>query len=205
MRFIYFLKKGRFVILALLVASVFLVGESYFDDAILEYVTIQSERYFETISTEALAKDVLPQVEGKFVELEKKQDGTISYAYLNAYKTLSIRTVASESLSKIASKINDNGMKQMEIPFGYFFTRLSFLADGFKIPVKLKVYQAHQVSIDTSITPYGINSSLFEIYLSLSLDTFIQIPFQHKRIDLFSKTLLSAEIINGEVPLFYGI
>ncbi len=205
MRFTYFLKKKRFLIFIILVGILYFFSISYFDEAVLEYVKLQSEKKFEQMVNEALLANVLPAVEGNFVELEKKTDGSISYAYLNAYKTMKVRTLASKALTSIQNELTDEELTEMEIPFGYFFTKLSFLSDGLKLPVKLRVYQAHQVSIETSITAYGINSSLFEINLIMSLDTFIQIPFQHERIDLEAKTLISAEIINGEVPEFYGI
>lgn len=204
MRFTFW-RKARLLVLVLVIACFFIFSTSYFDDSVLSYVSTSSQSLFEELVNDTLSDELVESINGGFISVEKDSMGKISYAYVDAYKANYIRTEASKKLQELAKNMNmQDKITKMEIPFGYFFTSIYFLSNGLTIPVKLKIYQAKRVFIETTMTPYGINSTMFEISLSIVLDTYIQIPFQAKRQELSFNTPLSIEIINGEIPNFYA-
>lgn len=205
MRFIYFLKKKRFYIFILLAIIVYYFTNSYFDSSVMSYVGVQTKAYFENLINNTIKTEVLTSFEGELITVKEDSEGNVSYAYMDAHKALSIRNKASIKLDELVQDINEKEkITNMEIPLGYFFTKIYFFSNGLKVPVKLKVYQAHDVTIDTTVTEYGINSTLFEVHLLISLDTYIQIPFQRQRQNLTADILLSVQIINSIVPNFYA-
>lgn len=204
MRFLYLLRKKRFWIL-LIITLIFVTTTSrYFDDAIFEYVNIRAKAYFEDIVNQAIREEIVDCLDEKLMEQKYDSEGNLIYAYLDAHKALMIKSKASERLKQLVTEIKeDDGFDKVEIPFGYFFTKNVFMTNGIKIPVKLNIYKAYESEIDTNVTEYGINSTFVEIFLKLKYDAYIQIPFQKDNVTLETNILLSAEIINSDVPNFY--
>ncbi|MGM9972363.1 MAG: sporulation protein YunB [Anaeroplasmataceae bacterium] len=177
----------------------------YFGEAINLYTAQVSQEYASEIIEEVLKGDILEIMnEGSMMSQILNSEGDVVYSYLDTYKVNKIRNLAQ---TKIIEAIEDieyqKGFQSVEIPLGYFFSKNMFLSDGIKVPINLDVVGSHNVDILVNATPYGINSSVVEIFLDVTINVAITIPFQEKAIVCHQTIPLSVEIINSDVPEYY--
>lgn len=197
-----FRKKRRLIFLILLVGLFFSLTESYFDENVLEYVKIKALQIYEDNVTNVIKASVLENISDDLMKLKYNDDGKISYAYLDTYEALNIKSEASSMLSKLNPEI-ENSVNYVSVPVGYFFTRKFMLTDGLRVPLKLSVYQAFDSEIISNVSDYGINNQLYEISLQIKMNIYVQIPFQEQIIAYEDKILLSSGIINNDIPNYY--
>lgn len=197
-----FRKKRRLIFLILLVGLFFSLTESYFDENVLEYVKIKALQIYEDNVTNVIKASVLENISDDLMKLKYNDDGKISYAYLDTYEALNIKSEASSMLSKLNPEI-ENSVNYVSVPVGYFFTRKFMLTDGLRVPLKLSVYQAFDSEIISNVSDYGINNQLYEISLQIKMNIYVQIPFQKQIIGYEDKILLSSGIINNDIPNYY--
>ena len=109
------------------------------------------------------------------------------------------------SLSKIADSYYDkvdNGLI-LGISIGNI-TGNSLLANvGPRIPLKIEMVSNVNVDVKNEITEYGMNNALMEVYIEISVNPVIVMPFMSKEISVVNKVPLVTEIIQGEIPDSY--
>ena len=197
-----FRKKRRLIFLILLVVLFFSLTESYFDDNVIEYVKIKAMQIYEKNVTAVIKNSILENMDDNLMKLKYNDDGKISYAYLDTYEALNIKSEASSMLSELNPEI-ESMVNYVSVPVGYFFTKKFMLTDGLRVPLKLTVYQAFDSEIVSDVKDYGINNQLYEVSLQIKMDIYVQIPFQEQIINYEDKILLSSGIINNEIPNYY--
>jgi len=109
------------------------------------------------------------------------------------------------SLSKITDsyydKIDDGLVLGVSIGN---ITGNSFLANvGPRIPLKLEMVSNVNVEIKNEITEYGMNNALMEVYIEISVNPVIVMPFMSKEINVVNKIPIITEIIQGDIPDSY--
>ncbi len=181
------------------------MSTGYFGESIELYTKQQAKEYSEKIILDSLKEDVISIIgEDGLSKKVTNTNGNVVYSYIDTFKANKIRLQASNSMSEAINKINDhNDFNRLELPFGYFFSRNIFLSNGIKVPVDLKVVGSHKIEIVSNVLDYGINSSVIEIVLQITVDVQVAIPFQGNSITTISKIPLSIEVINSEVPRYY--
>jgi len=91
-----------------------------------------------------------------------------------------------------------------EIPFGAF-SKSSLISNiGPKIPVKFNLLGDVSTGIDTVIKEYGINNAFLEIYIEVSVNIRVHLPFISDKIVVSDSMPISMKIIQGNIPEFYG-
>lgn len=91
-----------------------------------------------------------------------------------------------------------------EIPFGSF-SKSSLISNiGPKIPVKFNLLGDVSTGIDTVIKEYGINNAFLEIYIEVSVNIRVHLPFISDKIVVSDRMPISMKIIQGNIPEFYG-
>lgn len=109
------------------------------------------------------------------------------------------------SLSKITDSYYesiDNGLV-LGISIGNI-TGSSLLANiGPRIPLKIEMVSNVNVEIENKITEYGMNNALMEVFIKITVNPVIVMPFLSKEINVVNKIPLVTEIIQGEIPDSY--
>lgn len=92
----------------------------------------------------------------------------------------------------------------VEIPLGQA-TNNSLLANlGPRIPVYFQFIGDVQPDIVQNITEYGINAAHFEIYIEMTVNVQVVIPFSTKTTTVKTDVLVFSGVIHGDVPEFYN-
>lgn len=90
------------------------------------------------------------------------------------------------------------------IPLGISSDNIYLANLGPKIPVKVRFIGNLITGLKTKVQNYGINNALIEIYMKITLNEEILIPFVDKKINNNCEILLSSQMVEGIVPSIYN-
>lgn len=196
-------------LLWLLVAAMIIVikmASGYFSEAVAIHTASVVRNYSEGLIASAVEEEVLTDLEGaNFFNESYDSNGKVSYAYVDSLKLNQVRNDVIQYTDEAISLINEHSdFEYIEIPFGYIFGIKYFLTDGIRIPIRLEVIGNQDVEIVVDTTTKGINTTIVEIYLDVSVDVQVVIPFQSELISTETKIPLTIEIMNNEIPYYLG-
>ncbi len=144
----------------------------------------------------------------KIVILNKNKDNEIVAVDFNleaAYEV--VLDVAKNIKTALEKKDQDHNLKGgyiIYVPIGIGTENIYFANVGPKLPVKIEYISTLTTSLKTRVKDYGINNSLIEVYMTVSLKEQIIIPFSSKKVNNECEILLSSQIVEGIVPSIYG-
>ena len=187
-----FFLKNKYVWLAALVAAfLFRFSSGYFSESVKMYTDSKIKNYANEIINESIRRELLTSTDFSDILIENyDSNGKVSYAYLNANKI---------------DQINDaKSFETIEIPLGYFFGSEYLLADGMKMPIKLKILGDEDIEVVSDISSKGINTTIIQMYLYIKINIQVVIPFQSQMVVSESKIPICFEILNNEVPYYLG-
>ncbi len=201
----FFRKKKFYFLLIFLVVLITKMTTAYFGESIKAYIRQTAQDYCEEITINAIREEVIAKLEDNtFMKSNFDSNGKLTYSYLDTKLTNQVLVSTSTALMKSMDQIGkQNDFEKINIPFGYFFSRNIFVSNGTKIPIKLEAIGSQKTEIVPTVKEYGINSSLVEIALVITLEVQVMIPLQE---DVFKDVInipLSLEIINSDVPHLY--
>ncbi|MBE6158335.1 MAG: hypothetical protein E7159_00700 [Firmicutes bacterium] len=75
---------------------------------------------------------------------------------------------------------------------------------GPKVPVKIKFLSSLLTNINTKVTSYGLNNVLLEIYINITINDDIVIPYYKDKISKDYSVLLSSKVVMGTLPNYLG-
>lgn len=128
------------------------------------------------------------QLNLKYVEQGKLEEVDIPDTLLTEYKT--------------------DKMKQgviYEVPSGVVFGNTLLSNLGPKIPVRLNLVGDIESNIHTKITDYGINNALVEVFVTMTVNEQVILPFASKTISVSTDIPVAIKLLSGKIPdSYYG-
>lgn len=150
--------------------------------------------------------------------INKNKDGEILYVDYNldkAYEALQIVTdVLYENINNLETgkfeSIKDNEVKStehgllLEIPFFVYSNNPLLASLGPKLYTKIDFIGSIITNLKSSITNYGINNALVELYVTITITEKLTTPVNQEEIAIDYDVLVASKVINGRVPELYG-
>lgn len=114
-------------------------------------------------------------------------------------------------VNKIFALVNDTlnmsmqtlEMEALFIPFSSIFGETILSSIGPDIKLSIIPTGSYKCDIVSQATEYGINNSLFEIYILLNVSIESIVPLKRIQSDVQCKIPIVMQIIHGEVPRYY--
>lgn len=92
----------------------------------------------------------------------------------------------------------------VEIPIGQA-TGNTILANlGPKIPVHFEIVGSLRSDVVHEVKEFGVNAALFEIYIPVSVNIKIVVPFSTETAEVETRVFIDSRVIMGDVPDFYS-
>ena len=202
-----FFLKNKYIWLAAIIAAFLLrFSSGYFSNSVKIYTDSKIRNFANEVINESVRRELLTSTDFSDVLIENyDSNGKVSYAYLNSNKINQIKYKATEYVQSAIDIINNgDNFETIEIPLGYFFGSEYLLADGMKMPIKLKILGDEDIEILSDITSQGINTTIIQMYLNIKINIQVVIPFQSQMVVSESKIPICFEILNNEVPYYLG-
>ncbi|MBS5852406.1 MAG: sporulation protein YunB [Staphylococcus sp.] len=164
-----------------------------------EVTTIISDILAESIEKNNVLKDT-----DNILNYKYNTDGKISSIYIDSTKTSKIISSINLTLSKLLRDGTiEESVKDINMPLGMLVSRALFTTLGPDIKIEVLPVSSYKTDIYTNLIDYGINNSLFELYLKINIKIETIIPLKTSQIDYNTNLLLSSIVIQGEVPYYY--
>lgn len=205
MHFKSYLKNKYIWILGLIALLLWRLASGYFSKAVDVFTESKVRNYAEELIANVVEEEILTELQQMDIFKESyDSNGKVSYAYIDPYNINKIRNKVVQSTDEAIAKINEHeDFGHIEIPLGYFFGIKYFLADGVRVPIRLEVIGNQDVEIKTDTITKGINTTIVEMYLEISVEVGVVIPFQSKITNTTTRIPLAMSIMNNEIPFFY--
>lgn len=199
----------RLSFLALLILLLVFAGNftlSYFSEAIQAYTESLVIGYATQVIDEGVSEGVVELLDGKSILCETyDSEGKVTYAYLDVKTINYVRNNISRYVASCIDTINQGEtFRTVELPLGYFFGLNYFYSKGVRVPIDLEVVGNQDVVIEKNIESYGINTTILQIDMVITLKIRSVIPFQSKTIDTKISIPIALEILNNDIPYFLG-
>ena len=193
------------VLIVFIVSSVF----SILKDKIINIIDVYAENEIRNKSMQIINDAVYSNKDlfkDSLYETSVSKDDEILSVDINPEILNSITTFISQD---IISSFNKEGFKDSSnvyyIPFGIINNNPLLIDLGPKMAIKATYNGSVLVNARTSLTPYGINNSLLKIYLEVSVNMSLIMPYVMKNVSISNDIPVLIKIIHGRVPSVYGL
>lgn len=210
-------KKPYLLVVIFLIIAIFLsfkLINNKITPVLMEYASAKAKTFATALinqSIEKYTKDF--DSEELFIVSKNDEDEikSIDFNPINVNKILNLITNdITNNLSKIeqgTSIIENYGSVKegiiYRIPLGMMFKNSLLNNLGPKIPVRLNFIGDITSNINTNITDYGINNALIEVYIHITVQEKVILPFASNNIKVENKVPVALKLIQGKIPNYY--
>ena len=178
--------------------------DNYFSRKSDLYIEKEVTTIISDILAESIEKNNVLNDTDNILNYKYNTDGKISSIYIDSTKTSKIISSMNLTLSKLLRDGTiEESVKDINMPLGMLVSRALFTTLGPDIKIEVLPVSSYQTDIYTNLVDYGINNSLFELYLKVNIKVETIIPLKTSQIDYNTNLLLSSIVIQGEVPYYY--
>ncbi len=132
-----------------------------------------------------------------FVQVEREENGDIK---LLEAKSMAINSLQSSITATVLSRLEEQDIQTMSIPFGSITGSSLLSGRGPQIPVKAGVTGTVTTHIKSQFFSAGINQTCHRLQLSLTVNLFVALPESPQTVTLESDFLVTETILPGDVP-----
>lgn len=202
------LKKLKILIIFCLIIFIPLVVVSFADNYYSDRTTMYIGKQIELASTrtfqEVINKNILNEIDANsLVSITYNDVNSVSTVIINTKLVNQILDDAHLVVSEVFSDHLEEYFLDLEIPLGTLISKSIFSGMGPTIKIPITPVGSYEIDILTNTTPYGINNSLIELYLSIEVDIEALIPLQKTSFPSATKIVILSQLIQGEVPKYY--
>ena len=192
----------------------------------MEYATLEAQKLSSIIINKAISKHITEKVNSdELFEITKDSNGEIrsidyNTAIINKFLTettnsvqINLRNIEKGDIDALEfqdSVLVDYNKKKLEkgiiyeISSGILFGNPVLANIGPKIPVKISLLGDASSNITTEVKNYGINNAIIQVYVNLTINEKIILPYYSKSIKIETKAPVAIKIVTGNIPKYYA-
>lgn len=188
-----------FLIFGFLIFSVRFVND-YFSDRTKTYMTNRGTLYTQNYLEKAIRESVVNDLDIDSMYYINKKDEEVNQVLIN---TAQINKILSEVNKTLNINIKSLNNETISLPLAIIFGETLFSKIGPNINLKIIPVGSYTCDVMSDVKEYGINNSLFEIYILVKLKVETIIPLRNSETDVECKIPLVVQILQGNVPRYY--
>lgn len=189
-----------FLIIVIISFSLMFIG-GYFSERVDVYMKSKSENYCANLVSDLLKEEVINIIDSdKIVKVNYKSENVVSSISVDTKMVNSFLKSVNE---KLVFSVDNIENANISIPMGIILGDTLFGNIGPNFDIDIVMLSSFKADVYTSLKEYGINSSLFELYVNVSFTINTMIPLNSDLSEINVSVPLVIEIINGEVPRYY--
>ena len=189
-----------FIFIFFLIISIYYLS-IYFSDRTKLFMENKSIIYTQSYLKEAILEDVIEEINISSLYLIKENSNNqVNSVLVNTAQVNKILGLVNSSLEKNMKTIQNT---ELQIPFSSIFSEVLFNSFGPNIKLKIFPLGSYKCDVISSATEYGINNTLFEIYINVDIKIETLVPLQRNENVVNCKIPIVMQIIHGEVPRYY--
>lgn len=206
------------IILIIVILSTFIRIKTFSvksNPVLLNFAKNQSTKIATAIINLSL-KEIFENNESDIMQIKKDNDGNvlgIDFNNKNANKLnyeinnnilKSIKIFETGQINNLNIEYLDEQDLIYKVPIGVIYN-LPILVDiSAKIPFKTSLLSNVESNILTRVKEYGINNSLIEIYVKITLNVQVILPFSSEIVKIDREVPIDLKVVQGKIPQYYG-
>lgn len=184
---------------------------------IISIAQIKINEYSNDIIMDSFNKQILDEHEiNNIIKISKNKSDEIIAVDFDLKKAYLVSMNVSKNIRDSLNNLEKQNLEEefldyyqkdgfvLLLPIGLASKNIYFSNLGPRIPVRIKFVGNLTTGLQTKIKEYGVNNSLIEVYLKVSLNEEIIVPYSSKKINNSCEILLSSQVIEGIVPSIYN-
>lgn len=184
---------------------------------IISIAQIKINEYSNDIIMDSFNKQILDEHEiNNIIKISKNKSDEIIAVDFDLKKAYLVSMNVSKNIRDSLNNLEKQNLKEefldyyqkdgfvLLLPIGLASKNIYFSNLGPRIPVRIKFVGNLTTGLQTKIKEYGVNNSLIEVYLKVSLNEEIIVPYSSKKINNSCEILLSSQVIEGIAPSIYN-
>lgn len=190
------------IFLLLIMAMLFLMLRSRYRDVIQDLAEVQVKNATSDLTNDAIAEQIANGViqYDRIVYFEKDLDGRITALKTNISEVNRLKT---DILNIINDKILTMDTSDLGVPLGSLFLSELLSGRGPAIPVHILSIRNSDATFLSNFTQAGINQTLHQLTMLVSVDVAILILGQTDTFTVASEVVIAETVIVGDVPNTY--
>lgn len=136
----------------------------------------------------------------KIIDWQLDKNGKINGFMLNYVEHMKI---TSETVNTVQTLLSELGDIPEHVPVGQAFNSAIIASFGPKVPVKFTPIGVVKVDLSTRQQNAGINMILVEVYMKVTAEVSIVIPFDSQPEVVETEIPISYVLVVGDVPMYY--
>ena len=195
-------KSNHFlIVIPILLATILIISGLFLDDLATQIAVSDACDIATTAINEAVRRviDDGRYVSDYFISYEKDTSGNIKAISSNM---ANINLLSTKILDQVISS-TDNGVLHVTVPAGNLSGINLLLGKGPDIPVDIIMLTSSKVDFKNEIESTGINQTKYQLYLEITMDIDVLIPWGTESVQTVTEVLISDTVIVGDVPSTY--
>ena len=197
----YRLKRifGSILFFCVVLSAVFIMLRGKYQDVIRELARTQVMNSTSDLTNDAIARQMAEGIiqYDRMVYFEKDLDGRITALKTNMSEVNRLKT---DILNLINDEILALSTEDLGIPLGSLFLPELLSGRGPEIPVQILSIRNSDASFFSNFTQAGINQTLQQINMHVSVDVTVLVLGQANSFTVSSQIIVAETIIVGDVP-----
>lgn len=189
-----------------------------------KYIELEAERIVSNIVTSSVNELIKDNFAKEMLVITKNNDKEIKYISYNTKEVNNLLNVVNKDIQKklldleegkttdllISHNLKKGSFKKIkkgviyEVPFGSIRNSVLFGNLGPSIPIRMSFVGQINSNFRTKINNYGINNLVIEAFISTEIIEQSTMPLSSKRKKINVEIPISVEIIQGNIPNYYG-
>lgn len=184
--------------------TILIMVDNYFDDKSSIYIEKEATTIISDIITESIKESDIISNANNLIKCSYTDEQKIESIYIDSSIVTKILTSVNSNLSVMLKEgIIEESIESIELPLGMLISKALFTTLGPNINIEVLPTTLYKTDIITDLVEYGINNSLFEVYLNIIIEIETIIPLKQTTINYNTNILLSSVVVQGEVPYYY--
>lgn len=172
----------------------------YFSNRVKSYITQEVMLSSSKVIKQTIEDGVLKTIDASQLVIVKSINDNSSTIYINTNQVNKILNSVNEVLDELV--LFNTSVDSIYLPFTIIFSDTLF-QNGPKIKIDVIEVGSFKSDIKTNLKEFGINNTLFELYIEVSINYEAIIPMVTQEIQVITKIPIVIEIIQGEIPNYY--
>ena len=188
------------VILLIIFALIFSYFHFYVNPQIVSTNIASIKAYTVGILNTATSKTIVCNDYDNLITIEKDSDGNVTLLQVNS---LYVNKLNNDIMTSVQNALNESAFIDYKLPLGSFLGIPILSGIGPKVPLNIVPIGNVNTRYRSQIAGLSINQSYHKIYLTMSVDVCIVLPFYTQNVTISSQILIGENIIVGKIPNTY--
>ena len=190
-----------FCIVILIIIAIFLFLNNVVNTVIISTTAAKTRSLSQKAVESAIYETINDTlVYDRLITITRDENGDVVMISTNS---LQINLLARELVKTAQSKLEEIGVKGIDIPIGTFFGMPIFVGRGPNINIKMLPIGNITCKFSSEFEEAGINQTNHKLYLTVCSNVSVILPLENKVVDTQTQILIAESIIVGKIPDTY--